>query len=244
MRDLTPVRHADSGLPQMTDRKLISEIRSTSKKIGRVLPVLMNPKGEVIDGYHRLQTSGKWPKRILRFNALQTRVARLVINRTRRTANTRDYQELAQYLQKTEPGKDRYHVRNGKTIARRITDLTGIPYSTVMDHIGGTKYVGPTKPSRDKVTGSVTSDKGLQRSQKPRARELRLDAVAYLRGIKRWSDAAAMTDMPVEAQVQLLLDMDREQQVEFVTLARLVIAAAERLQSILDRLETTAKKVS
>jgi len=231
-------------VPQMRDRKLMNEIRSTSKVIGRVVPVLVNPKGEVIDGYHRLRADGKWPKRTLRLNALQTRVARLVINRTRRTANRRDYEELAQYLQKTEPGKDHYHVWNGKTVAARIAKLTGIPYSTVMDHIGGTKYVGPTKPSREKVTGSVTSDKGVQRSQKPQASEPRFDAETYLRRIKRLSDAATMTDIPVEGQVRLIRDMDQERRDEFVTLAKHVIAGAERLQSILDRLEAAAKKVS
>ena len=228
----------------MTDRKLVNEIRSTSKRIGRVVPVLVNPKGEVIDGYHRLEANGKWPKRTVRLDALQTRVARLVINRTRRTANIRDYEELARFLQKTEPGKDRYHVKNGKTIAARITQLTGIAYSTVMDHIGGTKYVGPTKPSAKKVTGSVTSDKRVQRSQKPQTPEPRFDADTYLRRIKRWSYAATMTDIPVEAQVRLIRDMDQERRDEFVTLAKLVIAAAERLQRVLDGLRATAKEVS
>jgi len=170
MKGLAPLRQTEYRVPQMADRKLVNEIRSTSKRIGRVVSVLVNPKGEVIDGYHRLQANGKWPKRTLRLDALQTRVARLVINRTRRTANIRDYEELARFLHKTEPGKDRYHVKNGKTIAARITELTGIPYRTVMDHIGGSKYVGPTKPLV-KVAGSATLDKGVQRSQKPQSPE-------------------------------------------------------------------------
>ena len=224
--------------------KDLTPYKQTESVVGQLLPVLVNKRGAIIDGRHRVKANPNWRRTILNLNELQTHVARLVINTTRRTADTLDYQELAQYLQKTEPGKDRYHVKNGKTIAARITELTGIPYSTVMDHIGGTKYVGPTKPSREKVTGSVTSDKGVQRSQKPQASEPRFDAETYLRRIKRLSDAATMTDIPVEGQVRLIRDMDQERRDEFVALAKSVIAAAERLQLVLDGLGATAEKVS
>lgn len=71
---------------------------------------------------------------------MQTHVARLVINTNRRVADEADYNELAEFLQRTEPGDKPYRVRSGKSIAERISQLTGIHVRTVRRNLDS-KYM-------------------------------------------------------------------------------------------------------
>lgn len=145
------------------------DLASTGKKVGQLLPVLVNPKGEIVDGRHRLKANKNWKKVTLDLDDLQTHVARLVINTQRRIADEEDYNELAQFLRKSEPGDKPYRVKSGKSIAQRISELTGIPLSTVYDNLGDDQ-----KQNQEKVTASVTFGRGKSvRVPKPLAEPLR-----------------------------------------------------------------------
>lgn len=107
------------------------EFADTERKVGQLLPVLVNPKGDIVDGRHRLKANKNWRRITVDLNDLQTHVARLVINTQRRIADEEDYKELAEFLQKNEPGDKPYRVASGKSIAERISELTGINADTV-----------------------------------------------------------------------------------------------------------------
>jgi hypothetical protein len=116
------------------------DLANTEKVTGQLLPVLVNKKGEIIDGRHRLRANKNWKRTELDLDPLQTHVARLVVNTQRRVANDDDYVELAEFL---EGGGSAI-----MAVSQRITELTGIPNSTVRRHLEGTKYVvsGKKKP--------------------------------------------------------------------------------------------------
>lgn len=134
----------------------MSELAETAKAVGELLPVLVNKKGEVIDGRHRLQANKNWRRSELDLNDLQTHVARLIINTQRRMADVRDYYELAKFLQKTEPGERSYLVKSGKTIVERINELTNIPIKTLWSKIDR-EFKQPGHSSVDSALGEGTT---------------------------------------------------------------------------------------
>lgn len=117
-------------------------IKDTTKATKReFIPVLINQKGVVVDGKHRLQFDPKWKKTKIHLTPLETHVARLVINATHRDPEQVDYLDLAAFLAETEPGKEPYRVKTGETVAQRISNLTGVPERTVRKNLEGTRFV-------------------------------------------------------------------------------------------------------
>ena len=111
------------------------DLEVTRAVIGELLPALVNKRGEIIDGRHRLKMNAKWRRVELDLDELKTHAARLVINTQRRIASDEDYDEFAEYLRKTEPGEEDYTVKSGQTIVERICEITGIPERTVRYHL-------------------------------------------------------------------------------------------------------------
>lgn len=119
-------------------------LKQSREIIGELLPVLKNKRGIIIDGRHRKAVNRNWKEEKVDLDELQTFVARLVINTQRRIADEADYREIAEHLIKKEPGKDRYHVASGKTVADRISELTGIHERVVRYNLPD-KFKGPQK---------------------------------------------------------------------------------------------------
>jgi hypothetical protein len=130
-------------------------LKQTEKTVGQLLPVLVNKKGEIIDGKHRTKSNPRWKKLVLPLNPLQTHIARLVINTQRRITDDNEYNDVAKLLQNTEKGKEPYLVKSGKTIAKRIEELSGIPSDTVLEHLDS-KYKDPVKS----VAGGTPTELG------------------------------------------------------------------------------------
>jgi hypothetical protein len=114
---------------------IIERLKSTAQIVGQLYPVLVNKNGDIIDGAHRLIADPSWKRVELDLNPLKTHIFRLVSNSIRRTTDNRDYDELAGYLQKTEPGDKPSRVASGKSIAERISELTSIPERTIYEHL-------------------------------------------------------------------------------------------------------------
>lgn len=152
------------------------EIADTERAVGQLLPVLVNAKGEVVDGRHRLKVNRNWKKVTIDLNDLQTHVARLVINTQRRIADEEDYNELARFLQKAEPGDKAYRVSLGKSIAERISELTGISNRIVLANLDE-RY----KQNQEKVADAASLGIGKSlRVPKPVAKSVK-DAVTALK---------------------------------------------------------------
>lgn len=127
--------------------------------VGKFVPIILNSKGDIVDGEHRKDTDSRWPKIKTDIKpGLETYAARLIMNTQRRIADEKDYNEFAAYLQKTEcpDRKFPYRVKSGISIAERINQITRIASDTVLEYLDE-KYKQPQK-----VGVSPTLGKGEQ----------------------------------------------------------------------------------
>jgi hypothetical protein len=110
----------------------IADLRSSTKKIGQLYPVLIDFHGNIIDGEHRSRSDENWKK--IRLEHVKTEkdllIARIVSNNVRRTVSRREKTRLLDrlgqvYVKETEPGE----------IAYRIAEDTGMSYTWVMKYL-------------------------------------------------------------------------------------------------------------
>jgi len=108
-------------------------LKSSSKRIGQLYPILVDYYGNIIDGEHRFGVDEKW--RRLRLEHIRTEkgllIARIISNTVRRSVPRKEKRELLErlgelYLSKgAEPGN----------IAHKIADETGMSYTWVMKYL-------------------------------------------------------------------------------------------------------------
>jgi hypothetical protein len=116
-----------------TKEPAISLLRNSSKRIGRLCPVLLDKEGNVIDGQHRLAADADWPK--IRLDHIRSEkerlLARLISNVCRRMVSTSEKRETLERLGRIyiEEGE-----RPGK-LAYRIAEETGMSYRWVMKYL-------------------------------------------------------------------------------------------------------------
>jgi len=117
----------------MTRKHVISDLKASSERVGRLYPVLVDRYGNVIDGQHRLAADKNWPK--IKLESVETEeqrlLARLISNVCRRHVPAEEKTELLArlgeiYLKEgVEPGK----------IAHKIAEKTGMSYTWVMKYL-------------------------------------------------------------------------------------------------------------
>jgi hypothetical protein len=105
---------------------MIPELKSSSKRIGQLYPILLDYDGNIIDGQHRYSMDKGW--RTMRLEHIRTEkdrlIARIISNTVRRTVPSREKTELLGKLgeiylsEGVEPGR----------IAYRIAEETGMSY--------------------------------------------------------------------------------------------------------------------
>ena len=131
-----------------------------SKKIGQLYPVLVDSKGNVIDGFHRLEADPKW--RTEKLAEIDTEekllVARCVANWQRRQIPREEKEEWINSLAKIYK-KQGLRIQGKRTvigpittsneIIARIVQVTGLSYSTVVQYLNekfkGRHYEKPPK---------------------------------------------------------------------------------------------------
>jgi len=117
----------------VSKQRVVSDLEATSRSVGRLYPVLLDSRGNVIDGMHRLKADKNWPK--IRLENIETEeqrlIARLIANVCRRHVPAKEKTQilarLAEIYQKegVEPGK----------IAYKIAEKTGMSYTWVMRYL-------------------------------------------------------------------------------------------------------------
>jgi len=117
----------------MTHKRVVSDLKASSERVGRLYPVLLDRHGNVIDGQHRLAADESWPK--IRLETVETEkerlLARLISNVCRRYVPPREKAEILErlgeiYLQEgIEPGK----------VSHKIAEETGMSYQWVMKYL-------------------------------------------------------------------------------------------------------------
>jgi hypothetical protein len=117
-----------------------------SEKIGQLYPVLVDAKGNIIDGFHRLEADPNWRRQKL--PEIDTKekllIARCVANWNRRQVSTEEKEEWINQLaeiyerqglrvrQEVKTEKGGYRTNE---IVTKIAEVTGLDESTVRDYI-------------------------------------------------------------------------------------------------------------
>ena len=111
----------------MAEEPAICDLQYSSRRVGRLYPVLLDKDGNVIDGQHRLAADADWPK--IKLDDICSErdrlLARLIRNVCRRTVSFNEKREILERLGGIyqEEGE-----KCGK-LAQRIAEETGMSYT-------------------------------------------------------------------------------------------------------------------
>jgi len=159
----------------LDDEEITSELKLTSKRAGKLYPVLLDKYGNVIDGAHRLAADKNWPKITLHHieSEKDRLIARLISNVCRRKVPANEKREILQRLGEIylEEG-----VKRGTELAYKISEETGMSYRWVM------KYLPDNLKERPGVGGPrpiifANVDEELPKGKVARRATLRFEAL-------------------------------------------------------------------
>lgn len=112
---------------------LSNELASSSVRIGKLYPVLVDRNGKIIDGAHRLRVDKNWP--VLRLNHIETEkdrlIASIVSNVVRRTVSPKEKRQMVSRL-------GQVHFNEGTErgrISYKIAEETGMSYRWVSKYL-------------------------------------------------------------------------------------------------------------
>jgi hypothetical protein len=144
----------------MDGKDIITYLKVSSERAGRLYPVLVDKHGNVIDGLHRLSADEKWPK--ITVEGIETEeqrlIARLVSNVCRRNVPAKEKREMLGRL-------GEIYIAEGvdpQKIAEMIMKKTGMSYPWVMKYLPGKYKADPKKGKRSKLP-NLTNVKVLRR---------------------------------------------------------------------------------
>lgn len=120
-------------LGEATEEISASDLRLSSKKVGKLYPVLLDKDGNIIDGQHRLAVDADWPSvRLSHIGSEKERLlARLISNICRRTVSPEEKRQVLEDL-------GRIYLKEGEKLGRlayRIAEDTGMTYRWVMKYL-------------------------------------------------------------------------------------------------------------
>jgi len=117
----------------MNEKDIVTYLKVSGERAGRLYPVLLDKHGNVIDGMHRLTADKKWPK--ITIENIETEeqrlIARIISNVCRRHIPTKEKTEMLGRLGEIYQKEG---VEQGK-IAYKIAEKTGMSYQWVMKYL-------------------------------------------------------------------------------------------------------------
>lgn len=118
----------------MDEEEITAGLKLSSKRVGRLYPVILDAHGNIIDGLHRLEADPKWPKiRLSHIASDKDRlVARLIANVCRRRVSA---EEKSKMLEELGELYVKAGVKPGAEIARKISEETGMSFRWVMKYL-------------------------------------------------------------------------------------------------------------
>ncbi len=150
----------------MSRKDAILELRASSKRVGRLYPILLDKHGNIIDGLHRFEADENWPKIVLENigTVKEKLIARLIGNMCRRHVSAEEKSALLERLgevyfnEGVEPGK----------IAYEISEETGMSYRWVMNYLPDKYKARPGLGGPSKVLSVYESKEKTQKSKDAR----------------------------------------------------------------------------
>lgn len=116
-----------------TEDHEVSDLKHSSKIVGKLYPVLLDADGNIIDGQHRLAADSDWPAvRLSHIRSEKERLlARLISNACRRAVSAKEKREMLERLGEIYIAEGE---RRGR-LAYRIAEETGMTYRWVMKYL-------------------------------------------------------------------------------------------------------------
>jgi hypothetical protein len=147
----------------MSRKDGISELRASSKRVGRLYPILLDRHGNIIDGLHRFEADENWPKIVLENigTVKEKLIARLIGNVCRRHVSAEEKNALLGRLgevyfnEGVEPGKIAYEIAEG----------TGMSYRWVMNYLPDKYKARPGLGGPSKALSLYKSKEKTQKSK-------------------------------------------------------------------------------
>ena len=118
----------------MDEEEITVGLKLSSKRVGRLYPVILDAHGNIVDGLHRLEADPNWPKiRLSNIVSNKDRlVARLIANVCRRRVSA---EEKSQILEELGELYFKAGFKPGAEIARKISEETGMSFRWVMKYL-------------------------------------------------------------------------------------------------------------
>jgi len=117
----------------VNEKDIVTYLKVSGERAGRLYPVLLDKHGNVIDGMHRLTADKKWPK--ITIENIETEeqrlIARIISNVCRRHIPAKEKTEMLGRLGEIYLNEG---VEQGK-IAYKIAEKTGMSYQWVMKYL-------------------------------------------------------------------------------------------------------------
>lgn len=118
----------------MDEEEITVGLKLSSRRVGKLYPVILDAHGNIVDGLHRLEADPNWPK--IRLNHIASDkdrlVARLVANVCRRRVSA---EEKSQMLGELGELYVKAGFKPGAEIARKISEDTGMSFRWVMKYL-------------------------------------------------------------------------------------------------------------
>lgn len=116
-----------------THEQTISDLKNSAQTVGQLYPALVDKKGNIIDGKHRLKADPKWPTLTIKtIDSEEDRLlATLVANVCRRKVSSVEKTNILENLGRIYLKKGLNHSQ----LAKRISEKTGMTYRWVMKYL-------------------------------------------------------------------------------------------------------------
>jgi DNA-binding CsgD family transcriptional regulator len=120
------------------------DLKKSVEGVGKLVPILKDTQGNIIDGFHRIEVDPKWPSITVDTvdNAVKLELARLAVNFDRRTMSKDEMDKRVAFL-----------IGAGLT-PEEIHEQTGVSISTIYRHMPQ-DLKNQQKVNAGKVSGSV-----------------------------------------------------------------------------------------
>jgi len=173
--------------------KHITELKSSSNKIGQLYPILLDNQGRIIDGEHRYAANRNWKK--LRLRHIRSNkdyiIARIISNNVRRFVSSREKTELLQML-------GDIHLKEGMRLGEivyKIADETGMSYRWVAKYLPD-KFKDYIQSAKRATTVARHATKENELTEVPKQNILKIQKY------KNCSFVNILLEMPVYEQLE------------------------------------------
>jgi hypothetical protein len=143
------------GVQGMNEKDIVTYLKVSGERAGRLYPVLLDRHGNIIDGMHRLTADKKWPK--ITIENIETEeqrlIARIISNVCRRHIPAKEKREMLGRLGEIYQKEG---VEQGK-IAYKIAEKTGMSYTWVMKYLPN-QFKDDVKSESARATRRVAKD--------------------------------------------------------------------------------------